>query len=647
MYIKQTWNNGDVITSAKMNHIEDGIANVQSTADGAASSVNALSANGAIGTKNLANGAVTDAKLASNAVTTAKVADGAVTDAKLAQSGGVLSDVADLKDAIDKRVEFISEEASDDDYSTKIQFTELNKTIDSNGNISNASGYATTDYIDLDGITGIYRSFTTTIRFAMWRYAFYDANKDRISVVDVTTDYTVEEYEGKTVTWLTLNPSAKYIRISWDTSRPYEYWYVKKLPLYTTPQIVIKDANIYDSAVNGNIAKAITNDIAEERSINILNPNDVQVNGYYFDFADGETHVNNDVYKSTANKINTGLIDRLFIYQTFSTTATDGFFILCYSDDAYLGYVVKTFAGLASNHEVSVKEGTTKIRIQYNTAATGNQLCIAITDTGEFVPYEIYYGVKKEALPQINTSVLSGKTVVFLGDSIFGNVQTESGVANVFARLTGATVKNFAFGGTRATLHEGSTPYALGWQKFDGVSIASAIASGDFSEQESALAGGAMSQPSYFAASLANLEAFDFSTCDYIIADWGTNDWTGGASIADYKTALQQIAQTILTAYPNIIFIVTTPFMRFFESSGVFYNSSVYDYRNDDVYLNDFAEAVKECLAIQPYNMQVIDCYNIGINNYTRTGFFSNNDWTHHDARGRERVARFLANEIC
>ena len=29
MYIKQTWNNGDVITSAKMNHIEDGIENVE------------------------------------------------------------------------------------------------------------------------------------------------------------------------------------------------------------------------------------------------------------------------------------------------------------------------------------------------------------------------------------------------------------------------------------------------------------------------------------------------------------------------------------------------------------------------------------------------------------------------------------------
>lgn len=30
-YEKQTWNTGDVITDAKMNHIEDGIANIELT----------------------------------------------------------------------------------------------------------------------------------------------------------------------------------------------------------------------------------------------------------------------------------------------------------------------------------------------------------------------------------------------------------------------------------------------------------------------------------------------------------------------------------------------------------------------------------------------------------------------------------------
>lgn len=66
-YTKNTWNNGDTITKTKLDNIENGIANAQSTADGAASSVSSLSANGAIGTANLANGAVTAAKLGESA----------------------------------------------------------------------------------------------------------------------------------------------------------------------------------------------------------------------------------------------------------------------------------------------------------------------------------------------------------------------------------------------------------------------------------------------------------------------------------------------------------------------------------------------------------------------------------------------------
>ena len=395
--------------------------------------------------------------------------------------------------------------------------------------------------------------------------------------------------------------------------------------------------------------KDAIDDTMELKSTNILNPADFKANGYYLNFTDGVTHVDNEVYKMTADKIHTGLIDKLYVIQTFSTSSTSNFLVYCYAGNTYLGYVSNSFAAYGTKFTVDVKEGTTDIRIFSNDSTgnlTGDKLCVSLTELDSFEAYNPIHKIKESALPSIQAHTLNGKNIVFLGDSIFGNIQTATGVANVFADLTGAKVHNFAFGGTRATLHEGSTPYALGWQKFDGVSIASAIASGNFTDQEAALSGGAMSEPAYFSTSLASLEAFDFSTCDYIIADWGTNDWTGGASIADYKTALQQIVQTILTAYPNIIFIEVTPFIRFFESGGEYYNSSVYDYRNDGIYLNDFAEAVF-VLKEQPYNLQVVDCYNIGINDYTRTGFFSNNDWTHHDARGRKRIATYLANKIC
>lgn len=42
-YEKQTWNTGDVITDAKMNHIEDGIANIELT-PGAAAEITSVTA---------------------------------------------------------------------------------------------------------------------------------------------------------------------------------------------------------------------------------------------------------------------------------------------------------------------------------------------------------------------------------------------------------------------------------------------------------------------------------------------------------------------------------------------------------------------------------------------------------------------------
>ena len=115
-YSKQTWVRGEKVASAKLNHMEDGIDAI--SANGAIGTANLANAsvtnakldqgavdtsniaNGAVGTTEIQDGAVTTPKIAGGAVTTAKISDGAVTDAKLAQSGGVLSEVADLKSVV-------------------------------------------------------------------------------------------------------------------------------------------------------------------------------------------------------------------------------------------------------------------------------------------------------------------------------------------------------------------------------------------------------------------------------------------------------------------------------------------------------------------------------------------------------------------
>ena len=63
-YSKQTWVRGEKVASAKLNHMEDGIA--------------AISANGAIDTANLANASVTNDKLDQEAVDSNNIRTGAI-----------------------------------------------------------------------------------------------------------------------------------------------------------------------------------------------------------------------------------------------------------------------------------------------------------------------------------------------------------------------------------------------------------------------------------------------------------------------------------------------------------------------------------------------------------------------------------------
>lgn len=76
-YDKQTWVRGEKVASAKLNHMEDGIA--------------AISANGAIDTANLAPSAVTNDKLDQEAVDSNNIRTGAIIT-PLIYDGAVTSD---------------------------------------------------------------------------------------------------------------------------------------------------------------------------------------------------------------------------------------------------------------------------------------------------------------------------------------------------------------------------------------------------------------------------------------------------------------------------------------------------------------------------------------------------------------------------
>ena len=241
----------------------------------------------------------------------------------------------------------------------------------------------------------------------------------------------------------------------------------------------------------------------------------------------------------------------------------------------------------------------------------------------------------------ISDHILKGKRVIFLGDSIFGNNQTSTGVVNRFADITGAECYNFAFGGTSASVRGGTLTT---WAKMDGVNLVNAIVTSNFTEQENAVET-ATDFPGYFADSLSALKAFDFSTADYIIMNWGTNDWTRGETQTTYLTALTTIVELLSTAYPNAIIIRVKPTQRFFNVDGIIVDGNTHAWnRGDGVTLKSFIE--KDNTLTDTYNIQVIDTYNIGINKLNYSHYFTGSDLTHHNENGRERLARFLSKHI-
>lgn len=244
--------------------------------------------------------------------------------------------------------------------------------------------------------------------------------------------------------------------------------------------------------------------------------------------------------------------------------------------------------------------------------------------SGEWTDWKLLYRDKKP------------KTVVFMGDSILGNNQTETGVVNQYATLSGNICYNFAMGGTRAKNHSDA------WAAFDAETICHAIVNKDFSAQEEALVS-IDNEPAYFVDTINQLRAFDFNTADFLVINWGTNDWKGGNSPEEYYSALSEFIETMLTAFPNLVIIKMTPTQRFilnaenkYESGNTFVSSGIT--------LKEFIETDKNLT--EHYNLQVIDVFNIGINDFNKDHFFSAGDYTHHDVEGRKRLAEILTTKI-
>lgn len=388
-------------------------------------------------------------------------------------------------------------------------------------------------------------------------------------------------------------------------------------------------------------------DTLEKEYSNVLSPEALAANGYYFDYSDGITEVPVTVgTKTTADYINLGLIPSLHIRQTFDTdgTSTARIYVYFYTDTVYLGYKQVYLKDIgADDYEMNTFAGATRIRLYVNNKnVTGDQICISTKRLDAFTLYGYTYKIKSSQLGL----KLQGKVIVNFGDSIFGNKRPPNDISTEIARLTGATVYNCGFGGCRMS------QASANWNPFSMYSLSNAIANNDFSAQD-AIDIDTTGLPSYFKETRALLKNIDFSDVDIVTIAYGTNDFTSGVTIDNnenpkdtttFAGALRYSLETLWSAFPHLEIFICTPTYRFWmDSSNVFqYDSDTHEVGGQ--LLTQFVSKVID--VAKSYHVPYIDNYNVGINQFTRTAWFPSNDGTHHNYEGAKLIAKRMANKL-
>lgn len=151
------------------------------------------------------------------------------------------------------------------------------------------------------------------------------------------------------------------------------------------------------------------------------------------------------------------------------------------------------------------------------------------------------------------------KKIVNLGDSIFGNNDSETGISHLLSDILKCTVYNCAFGGTRA-IRRSDNP--TGYEEFDFSSLVDSIISGDFTAQETALTDYGSSMSSVFPDRLQRLKNIDFNKADIVTLNYGTNDYGGYYVKNNYIEGYTEAISKLQEAYPHIKVILITPTYR-------------------------------------------------------------------------------------
>ena len=302
------------------------------------------------------------------------------------------------------------------------------------------------------------------------------------------------------------------------------------------------------------------------------------------------------------------------------------------SNDVTLNYLTGNIVGVA--------EFTSGIPLAIPKGANYALLGIVTADT-TFIKAVLK---KSDKIIRLNGLSTKNEVGVVFGDSIIegvgvlssnGNVPTCDVVSNM-KRMTGASIFNAGIGGTYMSQTSGA----------NFCDMVDAIISGDWSDVDVYISN-LISQNTEFTGLLTTIGAIktlNFSTVDYVIIAYGTNDWAGNVPMGDdtstskseFIGALKYCINALLTAYPHLRIYIVAPAFR--NDAG--------NTENDKHLNKTLAQYSSEIENIShKLSFPCLNLYSDGmVNNYNKSFILA--DGVHRTIKGYELLARQFCNLI-
>lgn len=241
----------------------------------------------------------------------------------------------------------------------------------------------------------------------------------------------------------------------------------------------------------------------------------------------------------------------------------------------------------------------------------------------------------------------AGKTCVCFGDSVTGFMSPPNDYPSVLAQLTGMTVYNVGFGGCRMS---DTHPYAA-YKRFGMCALVDAIVSGNWTEQDQYV--DQIEAETFPQAHLTTLKRIDWNSVDFVTIFYGGNDAgndvpIGTAGTSDKQTmvgALKYSVEKLLTAYPHLKILILTQIFRYWLSDSKDSDEMEFVMGGQTYHYYDWGD--EEIKTAQLLKIPVVDMYRtLGINSITRTLYLRTSDQTHPSAEGNRLIAGKIAGKL-